>query len=300
MPGASFLDRLRSFVKEAFVRVVPRDIRSSLIRRQIRGEKREFIEYLQRIERDEEMNGILEYLPSATVLPYPYAWTETAPEYKVYRDGKGGPPYTILDGKRCYFSSEMTTLDVFWAAAGLNGMEQHPESPHLYLTSEFDVADDDIVVDCGAAEGNFGLSVIDRVKKLYLFEPEEKWLEPLRKTFEPWADKVEIVQKYISDTESDDAVTLDGFFMDKEQPTFLKMDLEGYERNALKGAENILRSSVRKAIVCTYHLVDDHEVLSEIMKANGFRVTTSNGYMYTRFDGKEPYLRRVLIRCVKQ
>jgi len=283
----------------AYMRMAPRRIRLFRLRRHIKEDIEEAVQYLSRIELDGEMRSILEYLPSAILLQYPYPWTETATGYKVHIDRSDRSPYVMLDGKRCYFPKDMSMNDVFLAAAFLNGVEQHPESPHLYLTPEFDVTGDDIVVDCGAAEGNFGLGIIERVKKLYLFEPEERWQEPLRKTFAPWADKVEIVQKYISDTESNDSVTLDGFFKDKEEPTFLKMDLEGHERNALKGAEDILSSSVRKAAVCTYHLADDHEVLSEIMKACGFRVSTSNGYMYTKFDGKEPYLRRVLIRCVK-
>jgi len=208
-------------------------------------------------------------------------------------------PYALLYGKKCYYPKNMKKWEVVKNVTFVNDVEQHEMSPHLYLTEGFDVGNDDIVVDCGAADGNFGLSIVDRVKKLYIFEPEEQWQEPLRRTFGPWSDKVEIIQKYVSDVETNDTVTIDSFFAGKEGPTFLKLDVEGYERNVLSGAAGVLHSSVKKAIVCTYHLVDDHKVLSDVMLSNGFSVNTSKGYMLTDFDGKEPYLRRVLIRCTK-
>lgn len=44
-------------------------------------------------------------------------------------------------------------------------MEQDEDSPHKYLTKDFNVENSDVVVDVGVAEGNFSLDIIDRVKK---------------------------------------------------------------------------------------------------------------------------------------
>ena len=55
----------------------------------------------------------------------------------------------------------------------------------------------EIVVDIGAADGNFGLSIIEKVSKLYLFEPQKSWHKALQATFKPWEDKVEIVSKMV-------------------------------------------------------------------------------------------------------
>jgi hypothetical protein len=42
------------------------------------------------------------------------------------------------------------------------------------LVLNFDVDVDDIVGDIGAAEGSFGLSIVEKAKKLYLFEMDEE------------------------------------------------------------------------------------------------------------------------------
>lgn len=257
------------------------------------------VRYLKGMRADDGMREILSYLPFAECLQYPYAWTVNIRTADAVMDDSDGHPYVVLDGKKCYFPKGMSADAVSQEATFLNYLEQHERSPHRYLTADFDVTCDDIVADCGGGDGNFGLSVVDRVKKLYVFEPDEKWQEPLRKTFGSWADKVEIVQKFVSDTDSDNSVTLDGFFKNREKTTFLKIDVEGYERNVLNGASELLNSSVKKVAVCTYHLVDDHDVLSAVMVSKGFSVSTSKGYMLTSFDGKEPYIRHVLIRCSK-
>ncbi|MDR2496368.1 MAG: FkbM family methyltransferase [Tannerellaceae bacterium] len=46
---------------------------------------------------------------------------------------------------------------------------------------------------------------------------------------------------------------------------FIKADIEGYERNMLKGASNVLKTFAPKLAICTYHLVDDPEVLEKII-----------------------------------
>jgi 16S rRNA A1518/A1519 N6-dimethyltransferase RsmA/KsgA/DIM1 with predicted DNA glycosylase/AP lyase activity len=48
------------------------------------------------------------------------------------------------------------------------------------------VAEGDVVVDAGAAEGNFALSVIDKASKVYIIEGDAGWCEALRQTFLPY------------------------------------------------------------------------------------------------------------------
>lgn len=47
---------------------------------------------------------------------------------------------------------------------------------------------------------------------------------------------------------------------------FIKADVEGAERNLLLGAQEVMRRFAPKLSICTYHLPDDKEVLTSIVK----------------------------------
>ena len=50
------------------------------------------------------------------------------------------------------------------------------------------------------------------------------------------------------------------------QVDFIKADIEGAERQMLKGAAQVLREFAPKLAICTYHYPDDPQVLEEIIK----------------------------------
>jgi FkbM family methyltransferase len=47
---------------------------------------------------------------------------------------------------------------------------------------------------------------------------------------------------------------------------FIKADIEGAERDMLKGAKNVLKEFAPKLALCTYHLPDDPEVMEALIK----------------------------------
>ena len=63
------------------------------------------------------------------------------------------------------------------------------------------------------------------------------------------------------------AITLDAFVERNniEHVDFIKADIEGAERNMLRGATRILKEFAPKLSICTYHLPDDPQVLREII-----------------------------------
>jgi hypothetical protein len=65
--------------------------------------------------------------------------------------------------------------------------------------------------------------------------------------------------------------TLDNFAHEQnlKKLDFIKADIEGAERDMLKGARGILKEFAPKLALCTYHLPDDPQVLENlIMEAN--------------------------------
>ena len=155
--------------------------------------------------------------------------------------------------------------------------EQDLKSPHRYLTNTFKAEKDDVLADIGAAEGNFSLSVIENIRKVYIFEHDSEWIEALKATFAPWAEKVEIVSKYVANHNDGSHVKLDTFIEKKEAVTFLKIDVDGAEANVLKSGKNLL-SSTRplKIALCTYHKNNDEKEFTSLLEVlwiycNSFR-----------------------------
>ncbi len=46
---------------------------------------------------------------------------------------------------------------------------------------------------------------------------------------------------------------------------FIKMDIEGSERHALRGAEQTLRRFKPRMAICVYHLPDDPKVIPQVV-----------------------------------
>lgn len=61
--------------------------------------------------------------------------------------------------------------------------------------------------------------------------------------------------------------TLDDFVADHnlERVDFIKADIEGFEREMLKGAQKTIRKFRPKLSLCTYHLPDDPVVLRQLI-----------------------------------
>jgi hypothetical protein len=266
--------------------------------------KRKIIFYLscQKNNMSDECQEVLNYLEHHSFSIFPYSYTEryNFEDVVVYRDAENEMLYVLQDGKRLYFKKEWDTKQV---QAYYNGLliEQDSRSPHCYETAEFHVLKGDVVVDAGVAEGNFALSVIEKVKRIYLFEIDETWISALEATFAPWKDKIVIVNKYVSDSDKENCVTLDTF-LGNEKIDFIKADIEGAETQLLTGANAILsKQTPMKIILCTYHKHDDAKILNQMLIEKGFYTKFSKGYMiYEAYDKpKPPYLRRGLIRATK-
>jgi hypothetical protein len=201
-----------------------------------------------------------------------------------------------------FFPSSWNDCQIQFYYSGLL-REQHIKSPHRYETDDFCAREGDVIVDCGAAEGIWALSSVEKSKKIYLFECEEQWINALKKTFDPWKEKVEIINKFVSDTSSGNNVTLDDVF-EGEDVNFIKADIEGSEVSMMRGAEKTLaaRQNLRLAL-CVYHRRNDARDLNDILIRHGFSTALSHGYMlfiYDSYPVEAPYMRRGIIRAEKR
>lgn len=235
---------------------------------------------------------------------FPYAFHEKYKGLatKVYRDSDG-MGYVLHCGKKLFFPQEWTDSKI---RSYYNGIlaEQDTNSPHCYFTGTFQLKRGGVFVDVGCAEAMASLECVDVASKLYLFEYDEMWFDALKKTFCGYEDKVNIVRKFVSDESEGEFVRLDDILNEEildNRECLLKMDIEGNETIALKGAEELLRCDKLKIACCLYHNKEDEIKLPSILKRAGFDIEISEGYMLQYFHkGLEyPYFRKVLVRAVK-
>lgn len=76
----------------------------------------------------------------------------------------------------------------------------------------------------------------------------------LKATFEPWKDKVLIVNKFVSDVTNSANTTLDGFIGPDEHITSLKIGVDGAESRLLNGCNPFWAKALE--IVCPYLVIN--------------------------------------------
>lgn len=239
----------------------------------------------------------------------PYKFTEHyhISDIKVKYDPREKLKYVIHAEKRLYFpdGSEASIKRQYHQLL----IEQDPESPHRYFSDGYEFEDGMIFVDVGAAEGLLSLEVVERAKEIYLFECDKAWIRALSATFRPWKDKVHIIPKYAGRKCGRNCVALDSFFAGKEKERFfIKMDVEGMEKEVLEGAQSLLRNKRQRVVCATYHRQDAAKILREYFRYLNYTTEFSKNYILFHYglgvclNGKYnriryPYFRRGLIRA---
>lgn len=196
-----------------------------------------------------------------------------------------------------------TPAGTYWIPAGdhfvlpFNLAEQELK---IYGTGEQDVHTGDVVLDCGANVGVFTRVALDQgASKVIGIEPAPENLEVYRRNFkdEIAAGRVIVVPKGVWD--KDDVLTLhvdanntaaDTFVLDRKQTTsgvkvplttidklvlelkldrvdYIKMDIEGAEPNALRGAHDTLAKWKPRISISAYHKPDHPVVIPNIIRA---------------------------------
>ncbi|MCJ2163221.1 MULTISPECIES: FkbM family methyltransferase [unclassified Pseudodesulfovibrio] len=159
-----------------------------------------------------------------------------------------------------------------------------------YLFKSLLAADEDSVyVDCGAFDGDtitlFNKTSKGRYKHIYAFEPDKNILEALAACIaDNGIDNVTIIPKGVYNRNGSIGFSWDGVYsavsesnasvMDKKNDdgievvriddelkdvpvSIIKMDLEGAELNALKGAKDTIQKHHPKLGICLYHNIID-------------------------------------------
>jgi len=152
-----------------------------------------------------------------------------------------------------------------------------------YLPSFFKIDDNEVLIDCGAYDGDFSLALTEVIKPkfIYAFECDPENFEKLEKNtshlenihiinkgcwsektilsfsnYGTMASKIEGNGQIKIETDSIDNIVLTSSDV-QNAVTFIKMDVEGAELEALKGARNTILKHTPKLAISVYHLRED-------------------------------------------
>ena len=276
------------------------------MRRRLARCRAEVADWISRADlSDPEAMLIADYLKRGTwnnlCIPYPFAEKYNSSSVSILHDRSNGLHYVLHDGRRLYFPQTWSACRIRTAYTDLL-IEQDVESPHHYEGGECRVQDGEVVLDVGAAEGIFALSVIDRARRVVVVEGSEEWFAPLEATFAPFGEKVRIVRQYISDRHDPDHAQISLDAIDREERvTFVKADIEGCECKMLQGGCEWLAKIGGKLAICVYHRQDDLLEIMKVLQGNGWDAAPSAGYMlYYGEDHGRLTLRKGVVRGGKR
>lgn len=178
---------------------------------------------------------------------------------------------------------------------------------HYYEVPDTRVDNNDVVVDIGAAEGLFALSVVSRCRKVIVLEPDTIFFKALQKTFASYQDsgRARLVNMAISDSEGSGSIVLNGLssciddsqkgstriapldiiLQDELKIDYIKADIEGFEMNMLRGARETIKKHRPKMAITCYHGGNDYKEMIQ------FVLSICPDYRYyvkgiTQYDGR--------------
>ena len=155
----------------------------------------------------------------------------------------------------------------------------------------FEAHESEIVVDAGAFDGRTESDILEwggeKINHIFAFEPDKNNAERCRNYYEEKnINNVTLIEKGLSDrqttcqtsgfsgssgsslvedNESDGDIEVSSLDREigNEKVTFIKMDIEGFELSALKGAQNIIKKNKPRLAICVYHKVEDLAVIPQ-------------------------------------
>lgn len=167
-----------------------------------------------------------------------------------------------------------------------------PNHWHFYEIQNTKVQPNDVIVDCGSAEGFFAYKNLKKAKKIYLIEPLPIFVESLNKNFLNETN-IEIlpialgnenasativlnesspIASKISTSNFPNGVpieikTIDSLFYEKGiEINYLKADLEGFEESMILGALKTIKTYKPKIAITVYHIGQDANRLISLIK----------------------------------
>lgn len=214
-----------------------------------------------------------------------------------------------------WFPKSMMPCPELWSEY-LVVMWNHPFNSHYYLRKGVGIKEGDVVIDCGCCEGFFARQALELGAGLVIcLEPNVEMAKCLEATFSDEIEDGRVVVLPVAISSlcgsasfnvADDDVfsgrfvdagdehvpveTLDHLMEKYPAPNMIKMDLEGSEYEALRGAHELLVCHKPKLAITTYHESWDYRVISSYIEGVGYKKINVSASTYRKGETPRPVM----------
>lgn len=164
---------------------------------------------------------------------------------------------------------------------------------------KYNIKKGDVIVDCGAYVGDFALyaaKAVGEKGKILAFEPDPKNYKKLLENMKLNSlSNLTVIEKGVWSSRTSSrgmALTSLDDELKSEKINFIKMDVEGAEIEAVKGAKNILRDNKVNLAIASYHMVNGKKTysrLEEMLSEFDYETNTSYPEHLTTYAWKKIY-----------
>lgn len=258
-------------------------------------EGRELLERLNRKDTRKVIFSAGEYAKDFAKVSYFVGWECFVDNYKYGTVCEGIPVISFEDYLKNYGDAEVYVASNRFHKEMIaqlldNGIpkERIIDLTECFATAEarqyFDLpnlscSEDEVFVDCGCYDGQTSKNFIswcqNKYKHIYAFEAEADKVEQCKRAL--FKDKATIYPygvwkepgklNFSANLQEGSCISEDGeivipvesldHILEGEKVTFIKMDIEGSELQALQGGEKLIRANHPKLAVCVYHRPED-------------------------------------------
>lgn len=231
---------------------------------------------------------------------YPFVLSSAISQKEIGGIFKGDYILRNIQGSRMF-------LDINDKGLSYDLLRNGIREPYITKVVQQELHTDDVCLDIGANIGYYVLQEARLARKVYAIEPVKESVELLSKNVavnnyknveifqlacgqENFKGFINVSEKrnwssmYASNgrdfvrRDSIDIVMVDEFLKGKEIPTFIRMDVEGYEYEIIKGMKGLLESNKPLKIFIEFHfdiLGEKTVELAKILKGYGFKVSVA-------------------------